>query len=552
MVPTPSLPSANYTFSQLPEVTMPRCSIKRPSTYKTTLNAGMLYPVFCDEALPGDTFTLDTSVICRLTTPLVPFMDNLILDFQFFFVPNRLLWRHWSEFCGEQEQPGVVKNYTVPSILCPTAGFQVGSLADYFGIPTGVQFNEHDVQALPFRAYNLVWDEWYRDENVQSRVFDYSIGDDDDQYDVLYKLLPRGKRKDYFTSALPWPQKGAAVSVDAQVVGNGSPLGLTYNGSSTAGSLAFTNSLKGSLQQVNFNAVAGFSSSINGIPHFTSSSSSDSGFVGVTPEADKSGMTASIGINALRQAVALQRLLELDARGGTRYTEILRAHFGVTSPDARLQRPELLGSFSVPLYLHTVPQSSGTGTTSETPQGNLSAFGLANDTNRAFQKSFTEHGIVLGLVSIRSDLTYQQGLPRMWSRSTRYDYYWPALSSLGEQSILNKEIYAQGASVVDSNNVRIDDKVFGYQERWSEYKYGYSKITGQLRSTYEKSLDYWHLAQKFDELPTLSPKFIEENPPLSRVLAVTDAPQFIFDAYFDLNCIRPMPLYCVPGLVNHF
>lgn len=551
MLNTPKLPSANYSFAMQPQVNMPRCSIKRPSTYKTTLNAGLLYPVFCDEVLPGDTFVLDASVVARLTTPLVPFMDNLILDFQFFFCPNRLVWKHWAEFCGEQEQPGVVKNYTVPTVIAPEGGFTVGSIYDYFGIPTGIEFGEHDVQSLPLRAYNLIWDEWYRDENVQDRVFDYTISDDWD-LSAKFKLLPRGKRKDYFTSALPWPQKGAAVSVDAQVFGNGSPLGLTSNGTSTTGSLAYTNSLKGTVQGVNLLASATYSGTLTGSPHFTSSTNQTSHFVGVTLDADKSGMTASIGINALRQAIALQHLLELDARGGTRYTELLRAHFGVTSPDARLQRPELLGSFSVPLYLHTVPQSSGTGTTSETPQGNLSAFGLASGTNRAFSKSFTEHGIILGLVSIRSDLTYQQGLPRMWSRSTRYDYYWPALSSLGEQAILNKEIYAQGFKTVDSNNNIVDDKVFGYQERWSEYKYGYSKVTGQLRSTYAQSLDYWHLAQKFDELPTLSPKFIEENPPLDRILAVKDAPQFIFDAYYDLKCVRPMPLYCVPGLVNHF
>lgn len=543
---TPKLPSANYSFAQQPQVNMPRCSIKRPSTYKTTLNAGLLYPVFCDEVLPGDTFILDASVVARLTTPLVPFMDNLILDFQFFFVPNRLVWSHWAEFCGEQEQPGVVKNYTVPTVIAPEGGFPVGSIYDYFGIPTGIQFGEHDVQALPLRAYNLIWDEWYRDENVQDRVFDYSISDDWD-LSTKFKLLPRGKRKDYFTSALPWPQKGASVSVDAQIMGNGSPLGLQSLGTSLVGENHVLGSkyASGSYSYLTVGTVGE-----NG--NFNATPSQVSNPFGVTPDADKSGMTASIGINALRQAIALQHLLELDARGGTRYTELLRAHFGVTSPDARLQRPELLGSFSIPLYLHTVPQSSGTGTTSETPQGNLSAFGLASGTNRAFSKSFTEHGIILGLVSIRSDLTYQQGLPRMWSRSTRYDYYWPALSSLGEQAILNKEIYAQGYKKVDKDNNIIDDKVFGYQERWSEYKYGYSKVTGQLRSTYAQSLDYWHLAQKFDELPTLSPKFIEENPPLDRILAVKDAPQFIFDAYYDLKCVRPMPLYCVPGLVNHF
>lgn len=542
---TPKLPSANYSFAQQPQVNMPRCSIKRPSTYKTTLNAGLLYPVFCDEVLPGDTFVLDASVVARLTTPLVPFMDNLVLDFQFFFVPNRLVWSHWAEFCGEQEQPGVVKNYTVPTVITPEGGFTVGSIFDYFGIPTGVEFGEHDVQSLPLRAYNLVWDEWYRDENIQDRVFDYTISDDWDLASK-FKLLPRGKRKDYFTSALPWPQKGAAVSVQSNIFGNGSPLGLQsmYNNGNVGDSGVLGTVDGSSAPDLRFGHVA------NG--QFSVPSASKGHFLGVTSDPDSSGLTASITINSLRQAIALQHLLELDARGGTRYTELLRAHFGVTSPDARLQRPELLGSFSVPLYLHTVPQSSGTGTTSETPQGNLSAFGLASGTNRAFSKSFTEHGIILGLVSIRSDLTYQQGLPRMWSRSTRYDYYWPALSSLGEQAILNKEIYAQGYKVVDKDNNIIDDKVFGYQERWSEYKYGYSKVTGQLRSTYAQSLDYWHLAQKFDELPTLSSKFIEENPPLNRILAVTDAPQFIFDAYYDLKCVRPMPLYCVPGLVNHF
>lgn len=547
--PTPTLPSATYTFSDLPEVNMPRCAIKRPSTYKTTLDAGKLYPIFCDEALPGDTFTLDASVLARLSTPITPFMDNLVMDLQFFAVPLRLVWEHWQNFCGEKVNPSDQTSYTVPFVSVGKTGAPVGSLADYFGLPTGIQWSDHDVQALPFRAYNLIWNEWYRDQNIQDSV---TVDVGDASVDVsTFKLLPRGKRKDYFTSALPWPQKGAAVSLglsgSVPVVGNGKAFGFEDNlgHSFTLDATAKTGS-SGNYRDPLYTFHTGFSStSSTGLQY--------------TKDPSKSGLVASIddgsasfSINALRQAVALQRLLETDARGGTRYTEILRAHFGVTSPDARLQRPELLGSFSVPLALHTVPQSSGTGTSSSTPQGNLSAFGLATGESRAFSKSFTEHTIILGLVSIRSDLTYQQGIPRMWSRSTRYDYYWPELSSLGEQAILNKELYAQGKSAKDSSGELIDNKVFGYQERWSEYKYGYSKITGELRSTFDQSLDYWHLSQKFDELPTLSPAFIVENPPVQRVLAVQDAPQFIFDAYFDLSCVRPMPLYCVPGLVNHF
>lgn len=547
--PTPSLPSARYSFSNLPQVNVPRCAIKRPSTYKTTINAGLLYPIFTDEVLPGDTFTLDASILARLTTPITPFMDNLVLDVQFFAVPLRLVWEHWQNFCGEQQNPGDITTYTVPFVKVGASGAPVGSLADYFGLPTGIQWSDHDVQALPFRAYNLVWNEWYRDENIQQPV---TVDTDEKSVDVsTFQLLPRGKRKDYFTSALPWPQKGAAVGMSltgtAPVVGDGTNFGLVNTrgnnfhltvSPSTGSSGSYTDPLKVTHTDYTSNGVQALQVS------------QDSRLSGLVAEFD--GGNAAFTINALRQAVALQELLEKDARGGTRYTEILRAHFGVTSPDARLQRPELLGSFSVPLALHTVPQSSGTGSSSSTPQGNLSAFGVASGSARAFSKSFVEHCIVIGLASVRSDLTYQQGIPRMWSRSTRYDYYWPSLSSLGEQAILNKEIYAQGKTVKDSDGALVDDKVFGYQERWSEYKYGYSKVTGELRSTYAQSLDYWHLAQKFDELPTLSDAFIRENPPMDRVLAVKDAPQFVLDSYFDLSCVRPMPLYCVPGLVNHF
>lgn len=547
--PTPSLPSARYSFSNLPQVNVPRCAIKRPSTYKTTINAGLLYPIFVDECLPGDTFTLDASILARLTTPITPFMDNLTLDLQFFAVPLRLVWDHWQAFCGEQDTPGAITNYTVPFLKVGASGAPVGSLADYFGLPTGIQWSDHDVQALPFRAYNLVWNEWYRDENIQSEV---TVDKGDTAVDVsTFQLLPRGKRKDYFTSALPWPQKGAAVGMSltgsAPVVGNGGTFGLAGSRGDEVFRLSVTpKTSSGSYTDPLYLSHEGFSSTGS----MALSVHPDPRYSGL--EAHFDGGNAAFTINALRQAVALQQLLEKDARGGTRYTEILRAHFGVTSPDARLQRPELLGSFSVPLALHTVPQSSGTGTSSSTPQGNLSAFGVASGSARAFSKSFVEHCIVIGLASVRSDLTYQQGIPRMWSRSTRYDYYWPSLSSLGEQAILNKEIYAQGKGVKDSDGALVDDKVFGYQERWSEYKYGYSKITGELRSTYAQSLDYWHLAQKFDSLPTLSDAFIRENPPMERVLAVENAPQFILDSYFDLSCVRPMPLYCVPGLVNHF
>lgn len=546
---TPSLPSARYSFSNLPQVNVPRCAIKRPSTYKTTINAGLLYPIFTDEVLPGDTFTLDASILARLTTPITPFMDNLVLDVQFFAVPLRLVWEHWQNFCGEQQNPGDITAYTVPFVRVGASGASVGSLADYFGLPTGIQWSDHDVQALPFRAYNLVWNEWYRDENIQNPV---TVDVDDKSVDVsTFNLLPRGKRKDYFTSALPWPQKGAAVGMSltgsAPVVGNGRIFGLQdVSGNPFTLEVAPSTGSSGSYTDPVYSQHNGYTSNANK-PLLVSTDVNKSSL-----EAQFDGGNATFTVNAFRQAVALQQLLERDARGGTRYTEILRAHFGVTSPDARLQRPELLGSFSVPLALHTVPQSSGTGTSSSTPQGNLSAFGVASGSARAFSKSFVEHCIVIGLASVRSDLTYQQGIPRMWSRSTRYDYYWPALSSLGEQAILNKEIYCQGKTVKDSDGALVDDKVFGYQERWSEYKYGYSKVTGELRSTYAQSLDYWHLAQKFDSLPTLSDAFVRENPPMERVLAVQDAPQFILDSYFDLSCVRPMPLYCVPGLVNHF
>nr|WCD56423.1 MAG: major capsid protein [Microviridae sp.] len=550
---TPRLPSTQYSFSTVPDVNIPRSSLRRPGTYKTTINAGLLYPVYIDEILPGDTFILDQSSIARLTTPIVPFMDNLYLDFQFFFVPNRLVWNHWVNMMGEQVDPGDSVNYTVPYVSSATPA--VGTLADYFGIPTGVKFGDKDVSALPFRAYNLIWNEWYRDENLQDSV----TVKKDDTADTLgnYTLLPRGKRKDYFTSCLPWPQKGDAINIpmsgSAPVIGNGNALGLTPSPNAVTAYMLGCQS-DGYLVPSNSTNVL-----VPGAT-FTKSTSIKSETLGVSQNPEKSGLIADLSavnatsINVLREAFALQRLLERNARGGTRYVELLKSLFGVTSPDARLQRPELLGSFTLPIQLHTVPQSSGSEEEGDvkTPQGNLSAFGMATGTRRAFAKSFVEHGYVIGLASVRADLTYQQGLRRMWSRQTRYDFYCPPLAHLGEQAVLNKEIYLSGASVVDSNGERVDNQAFGYNERWSEYKYGVNMITGELRSTYAQSLDVWHLAQKFDNLPTLNDTFIRENPPLSRVLAVTDAPQFLLDIYYNLRSVRPIPLYCVPGLIDHF
>ncbi len=537
---TPSLPSAQYDFSRIPTIDAPRSSFKRPQTYKTAFSAGKLIPVYIDEVLPGDTFTVDASVIARLSTPLVPIMDNLYLDAQFFFVPNRLLWEHWENMCGERKNPGDSVEYSVPYV---TGQCGADSLGDYFGLPVGKSFSPHDVSALPFRAYNLIWNEWYRDENIQDSV---TVNLNDSPQPVTdFSLLPRGKRKDYFTSCLPWPQKGLSVSVSGNVFGTGSPLGLRGFGSPFVADMDYalgTKYTSGSYSFLTLGTASG--------EDFSATGAMMSRPVGVSSDPSASGLTADININNLRQSLALQMFLEASARGGTRYIELIKQMFGVDSPDARLQRPELLGTWSVPVEFNSVAQTSATQT-SQTPQGNLSAFALANGLNRCFSKSFVEHGYVIGLVSVRSDLTYQQGLHKMWSRSTYLDFYWPQFSALGEQAVLNKELYYQGSSVKDGDKL-VDDKVFGYQERFAEYKYGHSRITGQLRSTYAQSLDLWHLSQKFDTLPTLSNDFIVENPPLARCLAVSDAPQFILDSFWDVTCVRPMPMYCIPGLVPHF
>ena len=538
-----------HQFAMVPKADIPRSSFRRQSTHKTTFDAGYLIPVYVDEVLPGDTFNLKMTAFARMATPIFPVMDNMYLDSFFFFVPNRLVWTNWVKFMGEQDNPADSISYTVP-ISTQTGGHVVGSLQDYMGLPTVGQVvggNNWSYQTLPFRAYNLIWNQWFRDENLQNSVT-VDKGDGPDTI-ANYALLRRGKRHDYFTSALPWVQKGnvsvsiplgtsAIVKTQTTSQFTGAQVGIQWRDA-----LAGASSLGNQLAMVT-NAGAN-------APNFHASTTAGTANAGdfLYPSnlyADLTNATAAT-INQLRQSFQIQKLLERDARGGTRYTEIIRAHFGVLSPDARLQRPEYLGGGSSPVNIHTITQNTQTGLTGgTTPIGTVS--GAATVTaHHGFTQSFTEHGVVIGLVSVRADLTYQQGMRKMWSRSTRYDFYFPVFANLGEQAVLNKEIFLDGSAN--------DSLVFGYQERWAEYRYLPSMITSLFRSTASGTIDSWHLAQKFVGLPTLNTTFIQDTPPVSRVVAVgaaANGQQFIFDSFFDIKTARCMPLYSVPGLVDHF
>jgi hypothetical protein len=545
--------ASTHQFAMVPRADIPRSSFKAEKTHKTTFDSGWLIPVYVDEVLPGDTFNLKMTAFARMATPLYPSMDNLHLDSFFFFVPNRLLWDNWQKFMGEQDKPGDSTSYIIPTQTSPAGGYAVNSLQDYMGLPTVGQLGAEATithGALWTRAYNLIWNEWFRDQNLQdSIVVDTADGGDDI---TNYTLRKRGKRHDYFTSALPWPQKGESVSLplgtQAPILGQIAGGTLTSTGTPTFASSGGGTATMRVLQGDNYKMQAAGASDAPGElswanPALTVSALDTSGLY-----ADLSDATAAT-INQLRQAFQIQKLLERDARGGTRYTEIIRSHFGVVSPDARLQRPEYLGGGTTPINISPIAQnSSSTVTGTSTPLGTLGAIGTALATNNGFTQSFTEHGVIIGMVSVRADLTYQQGLPRMWSRSTRYDFYFPAFAQLGEQAILNKEIYATGDPVQDNG-------VFGYQERWAEYRYKPSQITGLMRSTAAGTLDGWHFAQNFTTLPTLNESFIQENVPLDRALAVgaaANGQQFIFDSFFSVRMARPMPMYSVPGLIDHF
>jgi len=526
---------SSHQFAMIPKAEIPRSSFDTQYAHKTTFDGGYLVPIYCDEVLPGDMHNVKATMFARLATPLFPVMDNLHLDTFFFFVPNRLVWDNWVKFMGEQQNPGDSISYVIPTITSPAGGYSVGSVFDHFGLPTAGQITGSNTvthNALPLRAYNLIYNEWFRDENLQNSLT-VRKGDSGD-VPSDYTLVRRGKRKDYFTGALPWPQKGAAVSL---------PLGTSAPVLSNNTNIILSD---GTNQYGLYSKLGSGTAAY--MPHNDNTAMSQTRFGSNTGlYSDLSTATAAT-INQLRQSFQIQRLLERDARGGTRYTELLRAHFGVTPQDYRLQRPEYIGGGSTYVNVNPIAQTSATSISGgATPLGNLAAMGTALASGHGFTYHAQEHGYIIGLVNVRADLTYQQGLPRMWSRSTRYDFYFPVFAHLGEQAILNKEIYVTGTST--------DNDVFGYQERWAEYRYKPSQITGLFKSTSSGTIDAWHYAQKFTSLPTLNATFIQETPPIERTTAVGSAAngqQFLMDAFFDCKMARPMPMYSVPGLIDHF
>ena len=532
-------------FAENPQVGVSRSRFQRNSDNKTTFNTGDLIPIYLDEVLPGDTHEIDMACVMRMATPIFPVMDNAFCDFYFFFVPNRLVWEHWKDFMGENRETAWTPKaeYSIPQVTAPTGGWAEGTLADYFGLPTKVQ--GLSVSALPGRCYGLIYNEWFRNQNVTQptlvEVTDATTtGKNDgsttnDSAITLAKPLKAAKVFDYYTGALPEPQKGEPInlplggSANVLAMNNDGTPDNTKNYFRGTGSSSYAYGKNDKIGGQNVYTIEGSSLPTGGDTVIS------------ILKADLNSATSAT-INQLRQAFQIQKLLEKDARGGTRYREVLREHFGVISPDSRMQIPEYLGGYRLPINVSQVIQTSSTDSTS--PQGNTAALSVTTMNKSMFTKSFTEHGFIMGLAVVRTDQTYQQGIERMWSRTGRYDYYWPVLANIGEQAILNKEIYAQG-------NAK-DDEAFGYQEAWADYRYKPSKVTGLFRSNAQQSLDAWHYAQDYDALPTLSTTWMEQGEAeMKRTLAVQSQPDFIADFYFMNKTTRCMPVYSIPGLIDH-
>lgn len=542
----------------LPHADISRSTFDRSHSVKLSFNVGDLIPFYVDEVLPGDSFDVQTSKVVRMQSLITPIMDNIYLDTYYFFVPNRLVWDHWRQFNGENTESAWLPatEYEIPQITAPAGtGWNVGTIADYMGIPTGVA--GLSVNALPFRAYSLICNEWFRDENLTDPLLtptdDSTVaGVNTGNYitDVAKGGLPfkAAKYHDYFTSCLPAPQKGPDVTIPVGTLqpfpvystntqhGVVPPSGIS---ASLRGSLSALDGTTSSVSYLTADKVG--SGNVATIPGFGGQLT---GFVPSNLWAYSDGSAAVATINQLRMAFQVQKLYEKDARGGTRYIEILKAHFGVTSPDARLQRPEYLGGNRIPINVNQIVQQSQT--TDQSPQGNPVGLSLTTDRNNDFRKSFVEHGFVIGLMVARYDHTYSQGIERFWSRRDRFDYYWPVFANIGEQAVKNKEIFAQGTAV--------DDEVFGYQEAWADYRYKPNRVVGEMRPGVPNTLASWHLADDYDDLPSLSDAWIrEDSSTVNRVIAVSDrvANQMFADVYIKCRATRPMPMYSLPGLIDH-